>query len=30
MSRRAPDFNVGWSAERGVFIEPNKPYTDAD
>ncbi len=27
---RALDFNVGWSAERGIFIEPNKPYTDAD
>lgn len=27
---RALNFNVGWSAERGIFIEPNKPYTDAD
>ena len=27
---RALDFNVGWSGERGIFIEPNKPYTDAD
>ena len=27
---RALDFNVGWSAERGIFIEPNKPYTDTD
>ena len=27
---RALDFNVGWSAGRGVFIEPDKPYTDAD
>lgn len=27
---RALDFNVGWSAARGIFIEPNKPYTDAD
>ena len=23
-------FNVGWSEERGVFIESDKPYTDAD
>ena len=27
---RALDFNVGWSAGRGIFIEPDKPYTDAD
>ena len=27
---RALDFNVGWSAGCGVFIEPDKPYTDAD
>lgn len=27
---RALDFNVLWSAERGIFIEPDKPYTDAD
>ncbi len=27
---RALDFNVGWSAGRGVFIEPDKPYTDMD
>ena len=27
---RALGFNVGWSAERGVFIESDKPYTDAD
>ena len=27
---RALDFNVGWSADRGIFIESNKPYTDAD
>ena len=23
-------FNVGWSVEKGVFIETGKPYTDAD
>ncbi|MBQ9647306.1 MAG: phosphodiester glycosidase family protein [Oscillospiraceae bacterium] len=23
-------FNVGWSSERGVFIETGKPYSDAD
>ena len=23
-------FNAGWSAERGMFIETGKPYTDAD
>ena len=27
---KALGFNVGWSAERGVFIESDKPYTDAD
>lgn len=27
---RALGFNVGWSAERGIFIETDKPYTDAD
>lgn len=27
---RALDFNVGWSADRGIFIEPDKPYSDAD
>ncbi len=27
---RALGFNVGWSAERGIFIESDKPYTDAD
>ena len=27
---RALGFNVGWSAERGVFIESDKPYSDAD
>ena len=27
---RALNFNVGWSAERGVFIETDKPYTDAN
>lgn len=24
------DFNVGWSAEQGVFVETDKPYTTAD
>lgn len=23
-------FNVGWSAQRGIFLETDKPYTDAD
>ena len=23
-------FNVGWTAEKGMFIESDKPYTDAD
>ncbi|MBQ3496958.1 MAG: WG repeat-containing protein [Oscillospiraceae bacterium] len=27
---RALSFNVGWSAERGIFVESGKPYTDAD
>jgi|GEM_PF-2978727 len=27
---RALNFNVGWSAERGIFIEPGVPYSDAD
>ena len=27
---RALNFNVGWSAERGIFIEPGLPYSDAD
>ncbi|MBQ3496701.1 MAG: leucine-rich repeat protein [Oscillospiraceae bacterium] len=27
---RALGFNVGWSAARGIFIETDKPYTDAD
>lgn len=27
---RALGFNVGWSAERGVFIETDKPYSDKD
>lgn len=27
---RALGFNVGWSAEKGMFIESDKPYTDAD
>ena len=27
---KALGFNVGWSAERGMFIETDKPYTDAD
>lgn len=27
---RALDFNVGWTRERGMFIEPDKPYTDED
>ena len=27
---KAMGFNVGWSAGRGIFIETDKPYTDAD
>lgn len=27
---RAVGFNVGWSADRGIFVETDKPYTDAD
>lgn len=27
---RTLGFNVGWSAERGIFIETDKPYTDAN
>ena len=27
---RALDFNVGWSGTRGIYIEPDVPYTDAD
>ena len=27
---RALGFNVGYSDARGIFIETNKPYTDAD
>ena len=27
---KALGFNVGWTAERGGFIETNKLYTDAD
>ena len=27
---KALNFNVGWSREKGVFIETDKPYTDAD
>lgn len=27
---RLLDFNVGWSAARGIFIETDKAYTDAD
>lgn len=27
---KALGFNVGWTSERGMFIETNKPYTDAD
>ncbi|MBR3560528.1 MAG: hypothetical protein IKN81_03200 [Oscillospiraceae bacterium] len=27
---KALGFNVGWSAERGMFIETNMPYTDAN
>ncbi len=27
---KALGFNVGWSEARGVFIETDKPYTDAD
>lgn len=27
---KALSFNVGWTAEKGMFIESDKPYTDAD
>ncbi len=27
---KALGFNVGWSAERGIYIETGKPYTDED
>ena len=27
---KALGFNVGWSSERGIFIETDKEYTDAD
>ena len=27
---RALNFNVGWSSSRGIFIETDRPYTDAD
>ena len=27
---RALGFNVGWSPDRGAFIETDKPYTDTD
>ena len=27
---RALGFNVGWSQNRGMYIESNKPYSDAD
>jgi len=27
---RALGFNVGWSADKGIFVETDKPYTDAD
>ena len=27
---RAMSFNVGWSRERGLFIETDELYTDAD
>ncbi len=27
---KALGFNVGWTRERGLFIETNKPYTDTD
>lgn len=27
---KALGFNVGWSPDRGMFIESDKPYTDAD
>ncbi len=27
---RALNFNVGWSGTRGIYIEPDKPYTEAD
>ena len=27
---RALDFNVGWSAEQGMYVESDQSYTDAD
>ena len=27
---RALGFNVGWASDRGIFIETDKPYSDAD
>ena len=27
---QALGFNVGWSSERGIFVETDKPYSDAD
>lgn len=27
---KALGFNVGWSAEKGIFLESGKPYTDKD
>lgn len=27
---RVLGFNVGWSAQRGMYLEPGKPYSDAD
>lgn len=27
---QALGFNVGWAAERGMFLESDKPYSDAD
>ena len=27
---RALGFNVGWSAQQGIFIQTDRPYSDAD
>lgn len=27
---KALGFNVGWSSDKGIFVETGKPYTDAD
>ena len=27
---RALGFNVGWNAQQGIFIQTDRPYSDAD